>query len=156
MKKFAIPFLLLLAACKPADQDQPWLGYGEGDAAYISAPQAGWVTQIKVERGTAVHRGDLLFVLDDTHEKAGQDQAQASLAQARDSLNQEIANLAYTNTTLERQNRLARDHAGTPPTSTSHSRTTASLRHASASSGRRFPKWKLRFPAPATPLPSGR
>jgi hypothetical protein len=46
MRKFALPFLLLLAACKPADKDQPWLGYGEGDAAFISAPQAGWVTQM--------------------------------------------------------------------------------------------------------------
>ena len=114
MRKFLLPFLLLLAACKPADKDQPWLGYGEGDAAFISAPQAGWVTQMKVERGTAVHRGDLLFVLDSTREQAGQDQAQASLAQARASLKQETANLAYARVTLDRQNRLARDNAGTP------------------------------------------
>jgi HlyD family secretion protein len=114
MRKFALPFLLLLSACKPADKDQPWLGYGEGDAAFISAPQAGWVTQMKVERGTVVQRADLLFVLDDTREKAGQDQAQATLAQARASLKQETANLSYANITLERQNRLARDRAGTP------------------------------------------
>ncbi len=114
MRKFVLPFLLLLVACKPADKDQPWLGYGEGDAAFISAPQAGWVTQMRVERGAIVHRGDLLFVLDDTREKAGQEQAQATLAQARASLKQESANLAYAGVTLERQNRLARDNAGTP------------------------------------------
>ena len=114
MRKFLLPFFLLLAACKPADKDQPWLGYGEGDAALISAPQPGWVTQMKVERGTVVHRGDLLFVLDDIREKAGQDQAQASLAQARASLKQEIANLSYARITLDRQNRLARVNAGTP------------------------------------------
>src|SRR6266702_4547015 len=114
MRKFVLPLLLLLAACKPVDKDQPWLGYGEGDAAFISAPQAGWVTQMRVERGSIVHRGDLLFVLDDTREKAGQEQAQATLAQARASLKQESANLAYAGVTLERQNRLARDNAGTP------------------------------------------
>jgi HlyD family secretion protein len=114
MRKFLLPLLLLLAACKPADKDQPWLGYGEGDAAFIAAPQAGWVTQMKVERGTVVHRGDLLFVLDDTREQASREQAQATLAQARASLKQETANLAYASITLERQNRLARDNAGTP------------------------------------------
>ena len=114
MRKFLLPFVLLLAACKPADKDEPWLGYGEGDAAFIAAPQAGWVTQMKVERGTVVHRGDLLFVLDDIREKASREQAQATLAQARASLKQETANLSYAGITLERQNRLARDNAGTP------------------------------------------
>lgn len=115
MRKLALLFLIFeLAGCKPAEKDQPWLGYGEGDFAFVSAPQAGWVTQMKVERGTEVHRGDLLFVLDSTREKAGTDQAQAQLAQARASLNQENAILAYARVTLERQNRLARDNAGTP------------------------------------------
>lgn len=114
MKKFILLTLLLLAACGREQKDQPWLGYGEGDFAYISAPQAGWVTQMKVERGSDVHRGDLLFTLDSTREKSTTDQAQAQLAQARASLRQETANLAYAQTTLDRQNRLARDGAGTP------------------------------------------
>ena len=105
--------LVLLAGCgqKP---DDAWLGYGEGDNAFISAPQPGWVTQMKVERGTSVHRGDLLFVLDDTREAAGRDQAVAALAQAKASLTQEQSNLAYARTELDRQNGLARDNAGTP------------------------------------------
>jgi HlyD family secretion protein len=114
MKKLALLGLMFLAGCDRAPKDQPWLGYGEGDFAYISAPQAGWVTQMKVERGTEVHRGDLLFVLDSTKEQASTDQAQAQLAQARASLKQENANLAYARVTLERQDRLARDRAGTP------------------------------------------
>lgn len=114
MKKlFVLIPLLFLAACEEK-KDEPWLGYGEGDAAFISAPQPGWVTQMKVERGTVVRRGDLLFVLDDTREKASREQAEASLAQARASLKQERANLTYSRTTLERQNKLARDNAGTP------------------------------------------
>jgi len=112
MKKLALLCFVVLAGCKPAEKDQPWLGYGEGDFAYVSAPQAGWVTQMKVERGTEVHRGDLLFVLDSTRERSGQDQAQAQLAQARASLRQENANLAYAKVTLDRQNQLARANAG--------------------------------------------
>ena len=67
---------------------------------------------MKVERGTEVHRGDLLFVLDSTKEQAGTDQAQAQLAQARANLRQENATLAYAKVTLDRQNRLARDYHG--------------------------------------------
>jgi HlyD family secretion protein len=114
MRKLALLCLALLAGCDRAPKDQPWLGYGEGDVAYISAPQAGWVTQMKVERGTLVHRSDLLFVLDSTRERSSTDQAQAQLAQARANLRQENANLAYAKVTLDRQNRLARDNAGTP------------------------------------------
>lgn len=114
MKRVILLCVLLLAACDRAPKDQPWLGYGEGDVANIGAPQAGWVTQMKVERGTEVHRGDLLFTLDSTREQSSQGQAQAQLAQARASLRQENANLAYAKVTLDRQDRLARDHAGTP------------------------------------------
>ncbi|HJT42782.1 MAG TPA: HlyD family efflux transporter periplasmic adaptor subunit [Rhizomicrobium sp.] len=114
MRKIAALLVLMLAACKPAVQDEPWLGYGEGDAAFISAPQAGWVTQMKVERGGQVQRGALLFVLDSTREEAGTQQARAQRDQARATLRQEIANLDYARITLDRQNRLARDNAGTP------------------------------------------
>ena len=114
MKKLSLLIALMLLAGCEEKKDQPWLGYGEGDTAYISAPQPGWVTRLKIERGAMVHRGDLLFVLDSVREQAGAQEAVANLAQARASLSQEIANLAYAKTTLDRQNRLARDNAGTP------------------------------------------
>lgn len=114
MKKISVLIVsLLLFGCEEK-KDQPWLGYGEGDTAYISAPQPGWVTEMKVERGAMVHRGDLLFVLDSVREQASTEQAGATLAEARASLKQEIANLAYARTTLDRQNKLARENAGTP------------------------------------------
>jgi HlyD family secretion protein len=113
MKRFSILLLLLLASCGKTP-DEPWLGYGEGDNVFISAPEPGWVTKMKVERGTIVHRGDLLFVLDNTSEQAGRDQAAATLAQAKASLAQEQSNLIYTRTELSRQDALARDKAGTP------------------------------------------
>lgn len=109
----ALILVLFLAACgeKP---DDSWLGYGEGDSALVSAPQAGWVTDLKVERGQVVRRGDLLFVLDSTQQQASRDQAEATLTQARASLRQEQANLVYSRTELGRQNRLAGAGAGTP------------------------------------------
>ena len=113
MKRLSLLLLVLLSACgkKP---DDAWLGYGEGDNAFISAPQPGWVTGMKVERGTIVHRNDLLFMLDNTGQQASRDQAVAALAQARANLVQQQSNLIYAHTELNRQNGLARDHAGTP------------------------------------------
>jgi HlyD family secretion protein len=113
MKRLSILLLLLLAACGQ-NGDQAWLGYAEGDNAFISAPQPGWMSSLHVERGTYVHRGDLLFTLDDTAQIASRDQAIASLETAKASLTQEEANLAYADQQLRRQTGLARANAGTP------------------------------------------
>jgi HlyD family secretion protein len=112
MKRTILLLVLLLAACGQKE-DNAWLGYGEGDYAFVSAPQAGWMTSLAVERGQIVHRGDLLFTLDSTEQTASRDQAEAALAQAKASLAQEGANLRYMQTELARQNRLMQAHAGT-------------------------------------------
>lgn len=111
--RLSLLLVLALFGCGQ-QQGEGWLGYGEGDFAYISAPGPGWVTDLAVERGKIVHRGDLLFVLDDTLQQASRDQAQAALAQARASLAQERSNLSYTAIELDRQNNLAKANAGTP------------------------------------------
>jgi HlyD family secretion protein len=113
MKKFAAMVLLLLAACGEKPNDA-WLGYAEGEEALIAAPQAGWLINMPLQRGQAVRKGDTLFVLDNTREEAGRDQAAAQLAQARATLAQERANLAFTRTQLTRQDRLAQDGVGVP------------------------------------------
>ena len=112
MKRFAILAALLLVGCGQ-QQDNAWLGYGEGDYAFISAPQAGWMTSLAAERGQTVQKGDLLFTLDTTEQQANRDQAEASLDQAKASLAQEEANLKYMQTELARQTRLMQAHAGT-------------------------------------------
>ena len=112
MKRIALFLTLLLAACGQK-QESAWLGYGEGDYAFVSAPQAGWLTNLATERGRIVHRGDLLFTLDATEQTASRDQAEATLTQAKASLAQEEANLRYMQTELARQTRLMRAHAGT-------------------------------------------
>ena len=113
MKRLALTALLLLAACGRTD-DGAWLGYVEGEDAFIAPPQPGWVTHLAVRRGQWVKPGDLLFTLDDIHEKAARDQAAANLASAQAQRDQEEANNGYTQTELTRQTGLAREHAGTP------------------------------------------
>lgn len=113
MKKLLPVLLLLILGCTPRT-DHAWLGYGEGDFVYIAAPQAGWLKELKVERGTKVHPHELLFVLDSTGQRASHDEAEAALAEARAALKQEHATLEYARTELTRQNNLARDGAGIP------------------------------------------
>ena len=65
---------------QPAFKNDAWLGYGEGDTAYISAPQP-WVTaSMKVERGSAGASGRSSFVLDNVREQVGAQEAIASVA----------------------------------------------------------------------------
>jgi HlyD family secretion protein len=115
MKRFGFFLILFLAACGSTGE-APWLGYVEGEDAFISAPTPGWVTHLVVQRGQWINRGDLLFTLDNIHETALRDEAAANLASAKAQLAQEQANLVYTKTELTRQAALARDHAGTPTT----------------------------------------
>lgn len=116
MKCFSLTLILvLLSACGP-DEPPAWLGYAAGDIAYVSAPQAGWISKMTVNRGDWVDSGRLLFTLDDIHELAARDQAQANIGQAEAELAQEKANLAYTQTQLNRQAGLARARAGVPAT----------------------------------------
>jgi hypothetical protein len=75
---FFLSLFLLLPGCGQK-QDVGWLGYGEGDDTVIAAPQPGWMTEMKVERGTMVHRGDQLLILDDTQRQASRDQARRAV-----------------------------------------------------------------------------
>ena len=114
MKAWPLLFLTLLLSACGEKKDIGWLGYGEGDSAFIAAPQPGWVEKLTVERGQAVKPGDLLFVLDTTAQEASRTEAEATLNQTKASLAQEQSNLAFTRTELARQNGLARSNAGTP------------------------------------------
>lgn len=112
MKRFALVLLLVLAGCGDRGQ-QPWLGYAEGEDAFISAPQPGWIASVAVKRGDAVKEGDLLFTLDDTQQRAARDEAKAALALAAAQLTQTQAQLAYATKELNRQRKLVQAHAGT-------------------------------------------
>jgi len=105
--------LLLLSACGPSGP-QPWLGYAEGDNAFISAPQPGWIAKLAVERGDQVKPGKLLFTLDETKELAARNQAAAAIPQMKAQIAQAEANLEYSRKTLVRQQGLARQGAGVP------------------------------------------
>ncbi|MBV9571948.1 MAG: HlyD family efflux transporter periplasmic adaptor subunit [Alphaproteobacteria bacterium] len=129
MKRLFACALLLLAACG-RNEDHGWLGYAEGDNAFISAPQAGWLARQHVERGDQIKPGELLFTLDDTREAAARDQAAAAIPQIRAQLAQAKANFDLARITLARQEGLARAHAGVP---SALDQARASFRQAAAS-----------------------
>lgn len=93
---------LFLTACEKPHEGK-WLGYAEGDVAYIAAPTAGWVTGLKVERGAVVKNGDALFGLDDTNQTSSRDQAEAQIASTQGQIAQAEATLDLARRQLERQ-----------------------------------------------------
>jgi len=112
MKRLVPILLLLLAACGQ-NNDHPWLGYVEGEDAFIAAPQAGWVAHVAVHRGDQVKTGDLLFTLDNPNQTASRDQAEAAIALAQSQRRAAEANLALAQKELARQANLVRLNAGT-------------------------------------------
>lgn len=100
--RLALVMLVFLGACEKPHEGR-WLGYAEGDAVYVAAPLSGWVTQMKVERGAWVNKGDLLFTLDNTSQTAARDSAEAQIAQAQGQLEQAQANLDLARRQFERQ-----------------------------------------------------
>jgi HlyD family secretion protein len=106
-KAFVLLLVLGLAGCGQND-DHAWLGYAEGDTAFVAAPQAGWVSNLKVERGAEVKTGELLFSLDDTNQTAARDQAKAQIAQAEGQMGQAQSSLELARKELTRQQGLLR------------------------------------------------
>ena len=102
MKRISLVFVILLAGCGQDDQNR-WLGYAEGDYAFIAAPQAGWITNVTVNRGDWVKNGDLLFSLDDPSQAAARASAEAAIAQAQGQMTQAQANIELTKKELDRQ-----------------------------------------------------
>jgi len=110
LKPVALALVLAAAGCSEQHHGL-WLGYAEGDQAYISAPLAGWITNLKVQRGAWVTKGELLFTLDATSQTAARDSAQAAIAQAEANREQAEANLDLAKKQFERQQGLMRSAA---------------------------------------------
>ena len=110
IERLTLTLALLLAGCGQ-DKHNTWLGYAEGDNAFVSAPQAGWVTSVAVKRGDWVKEGDLLFTLDDPSQTAARDAAKAAIAQAEGQMGQAEANLELASKQLVRQQGLLRANA---------------------------------------------
>jgi HlyD family secretion protein len=108
--RLALVLVVVLAACSK-EHEGTWLGYAEGDQAFVAAPLAGWVTDVRIQRGDRVKKGDLLFTLDATSQAAARDQAQAAIAQAQGQLGQAEANLDLARKQLVRQQGLMKDGA---------------------------------------------
>jgi HlyD family secretion protein len=110
IRPLGLALLLVLAGCEKPHQGQ-WLGYAEGDTAFVAAPLAGWVTDLKVKRGDWVKKGDLLFVLDNTSQTASRDQALAQIAQAQSQRVSAEASLDLAKRQLDRQKGLMQSAA---------------------------------------------
>jgi HlyD family secretion protein len=86
-----IPGLIAIGVAGWMAFDRPeapagWLGYAEADYVRVAPVALGRVTSRAVNRGDAVAKGALLFMLDDTSEHAERDQAQAALTQEEQKL----------------------------------------------------------------------
>jgi len=109
-KPVALVALVALGGCQK-EHEGTWLGYAEGDQAFVAAPLAGWVTEVRVERGAWVKKGELLFTLDATSQQSVRDQALAAIAQAEGQLGQAEANLDLARKEFARQQGLMRSSA---------------------------------------------
>ncbi|MBI1330794.1 MAG: HlyD family efflux transporter periplasmic adaptor subunit [Alphaproteobacteria bacterium] len=112
MKRILLIALLVLTGCEQKPPEG-WLGYAEGENAFIAAPQSGWVSHIAVKRGDPVKVGDVLFTLDNTIQSASQEQSRAQIAQIEAQEDEARSNLAFAQKELGRQRGLAAAHAGT-------------------------------------------
>lgn len=110
VNRLGLVLLLVLTGCEKPLQEQ-WLGYAEGDPSFVAAPMAGWVTDLKVERGAWVNKGDPLFNLDNTSQIAVRDSAEAAIAQAQGQLAQAEANLDLARKQFDRQKGLVHSNA---------------------------------------------
>jgi HlyD family secretion protein len=112
MKRALVLSLLLLVGCSEPKNDA-WLGYVEGEDAFIAAPQAGWVAHLAVQRGDQVKTGDLLFTLDDANQTSTRDQANAQIALAQSQRIAAEANRVLMQKELVRQAALLTSNATT-------------------------------------------
>jgi HlyD family secretion protein len=93
MRYAACLALLALLGCS-APENTSWLGYIEGEAVLVAAPQPGWITSMDVFRGSQVNPGDALFTLDATREIAARDSALAAIESAKEQGSQAVAQFA--------------------------------------------------------------
>ena len=74
--------VLALAGCQAKKADT-YAGYIEAQTVSVDAPQAGWLTSVNVDRGSAVAPDQLLFTLDATQADAALAGAQSRAAAAQ-------------------------------------------------------------------------
>ena len=77
-----IAFVLFALPACGRDTERRYQGYIEGEYVYVSSPLPGALRELKVERGSQVKAGELLFALEDVLELSARDEAARRLAQA--------------------------------------------------------------------------
>lgn len=71
-------------------RDEPWTrdAYVQADVVEVAPDVGGLVTDVRVQDNDAVHRGDILFVVDQSRYRLAERQAEANVARAESSLAQ--------------------------------------------------------------------
>jgi HlyD family secretion protein len=82
MKKIAIAFLLVLAACGQPESNV-LQGYVEGEFVRVAAPFPGTLVSLEARRGSTVASGAALFTLESEREGAAQREAEERLRKAQ-------------------------------------------------------------------------
>jgi len=72
-------FYSFCAASCTDNNKQSWQGYVEGEFVYIASPLGGKLEYLAVNDGQKVSKGELLFSLENSYEKAGVDEAEKNL-----------------------------------------------------------------------------
>ncbi len=78
-------WVIMLIACHPSGQHR-YQGYVEGENIYLASPNAGILQKLFVRRGESVHKGRLLFKLDEQPQQLIVKQREADLRQAKQTL----------------------------------------------------------------------
>src|SRR5688572_4972497 len=85
IRQSALAVVMGAAACAPAD-DGILQGYVEGEFVLVASPFADELQQLLVQRGGSARRGDALFALEDTTERAAVERQRSVVAHAHSRL----------------------------------------------------------------------
>lgn len=77
-----ITLLIVITASCGRNKEHTYQGYVEGENVYLASPNSGVLKKLLVHRGERVHRGQLLFKLDDNPQILIVKQSEADLLQA--------------------------------------------------------------------------
>jgi HlyD family secretion protein len=106
LKRTSIVLLAILLTSCGYFHKETWQGYVEGQFTAISPNFSGILNTLYVERGTPVHQGDPLFILEQEPEDSLYLQAKANVEQAQQAITQNTAAVELAQKTYQRNTQL--------------------------------------------------
>lgn len=84
-RKLVLAGLIGVSGCE-SGQPGAFQGYVEGDYLYLASPRAGFLAELKTDRGSHVDAGVMVFAVDDALERYELNEAQAQTASAQNKI----------------------------------------------------------------------